>query len=372
MTFLILFVLVIIVLTADLYCGGFRQHLGGDRLSGGRRPVRGENCGDCRTDDCGGGSGSGARATSFKGIHRKVGHLRVGSEYVGDVLALAPGQCSTPFTILFFILEPTIGGLIILIILVILFGPGRLFSVSRRIRLLVEAGRLDQLVVLLKEVVDRLPRARLAQLQPRAAKVIHVDHLLLLAVFALLPQLFPLSPLLLASPLAARAGVGVGVIGKGQRAQLVHLFFLVLVVTAALVAASQLVLVLLFLFTVLIIIIEVVVVIIAFLVKEGANLIANKAIVSWTSFGGSLSTTSTSSGRRCGLLLLLIMRSFASLFQALISFSFLPFFLFANEILRANVTVAELPLLPCGQLLRLQALKLLAQADVLEVEAFDK
>ena len=64
------------------------------------------------------------------------------------------------------------------------------------------------------------------------------------------------------------------------------------------------------------------------------------------------------------------MRSFASLFQAL-SFSFFPFLL-ANEILRANVTVAELPLLPRGQLLRLQALKLLAQADVLEVEAFDE
>ncbi|KAH9393040.1 hypothetical protein TYRP_006144 [Tyrophagus putrescentiae] len=172
----------------------------------------------------------------LEGFTEKSGHLRVGPEYVGDVLALAPGQCSTPFTILFFILEPTIGGLI-LIILVILFCPGRLFSVGRRICLLVlvEAGRLDQLVVLLKEVVDGLPRARLAQLQPRAAKVIHVDHLLLLAALLLLA-----------------------------------------------------------------------------------------------------------------------------------------FFLLANEILRANVTVAELPLLPCGQLLRLQALKLLAQADVLEVEAFDE
>ncbi len=372
MTFLILlFVFVVIVLTADLYCGGFRRHLGGDHLSGGRRPVRGENCGDCRTDDCCGGSGGGgARTTSFKGIHRKVGHLRVGPEYVGDVLALAPGQCST---VLLFILEPTIGGLIILIILVILFGPGRLFSVGRRLLVLVEAGRLDQLVVLLKEVVDGLPRARLAQLQPRAAKVIHVDHLLLLlAVFALLPQLLlPLSPLLLASPLAARAGVGVGVIGKGQRAQLVHLLLFVL--AAALVAASQLFFLLLFAVLIIIvasIIIEVIIiVVITFLIKEGANLIANKAIVSWTSFGGSLSTTSTSSGRRCGLLLLLIMRiSFTSLlFQALLCF-----FLLANEIFRANVTVAELPLLPRGQLLRLQALKLLAQADVLEVEAFDE
>ena len=44
MTFLILlFVFVVIVLTADLYCGRFRRHFGGDRLSSGRRPVRGEN-----------------------------------------------------------------------------------------------------------------------------------------------------------------------------------------------------------------------------------------------------------------------------------------------------------------------------------------